>query len=86
MAITSLAGTISTGRFGDACLRLRAHTFGVPRAGRARQLPCGQHTAFDFGAGRVVSAHGVNGDGDHGILPQAKREKSYPKLSTALPL
>jgi len=35
------------------------------------QLPRSQNTAFNLGAGRVVSAHGVNSNCDHRIYPTA---------------
>src|SRR6266568_1754587 len=51
------------------------------------KLACRQHTAFHFRTWCMVPAHGVNSDGNHGILPaeSAKREKSKPTLVPPCP-
>jgi hypothetical protein len=47
--------------------KLRAHGGGLTDEQDANaELACSQHTAFDLRAGRIVTAHGVNSDGDHG--------------------
>jgi hypothetical protein len=57
--------------------QLRAHHVGLAHQQNTHaQLPRGQHTAFDLGAGRMVSAHSVNGDGNHGIFPLAMKRNS----------
>src|SRR5260370_31561422 len=48
------------------------------------ELPCSQHTAFNLGAWRVVSAHGVNGDGDHGMFVRRLSEKNSKSFTKPL--
>src|SRR5467141_4501551 len=62
---------------GSESRQLRAHHLRLAHEQNANaKLPYGQHTAFDLGAGRVVSAHGVNGDGDHGIFVRRLSERN----------
>src|ERR1700676_2560694 len=58
--------------------QLRAHDMGLPNEHHAyAQFTSSQNTAFNLGAGRVVSAHGVNSDCDHRIYLTALSGRQF---------
>ena len=68
----NLNGQVRHRVLGEFC----AHRVRLPHKQNTHvEFPCGQHTAFHFRTWCMVPAHGVNGDGDHGICSQNQRNE-----------